>query len=164
MSADARGPGSPKNAARAQASFSIDLLCACTVDDLQAAVEAEWAKLASRRQIMVAERRSRALHRSLGDTPEVHPPGGSPRRPPGARVLKIRWGSSGEALLDSHLLQVTQRPNSWVSSFFACAFFARGFCVFSDRLLAIPDGHRRADRGLHRGDVRKYNKQSSSCL
>lgn len=100
----------------AQASFSIDLLCACTVGDLQAAVEAEWVRLASRREIMVAERRSRALHRSLGDdAAEVRLPGCSPRRPPCARVLKLRWGSSGEAILDSHLMQVTQRPNSWTA-------------------------------------------------
>ena len=91
-----------------QASFSLDLLCACTVDALQEALETEWAKLAARREIMLVERHSRALHTRLRDASLAALPSTT-----GSRVLSMRWGLTSEPLLDSHLLEVTQRPSSW---------------------------------------------------
>eukprot|EP01043_Picozoa_sp_COSAG02_P057571 COSAG02_NODE_7012_length_3228_cov_3.518185_1_plen_222_part_10 len=91
-----------------QGSFSLDLLCACTVDALKEALEEEWAKLAARREIMLLERHSRALHTSPPDAARTALPQTS-----GSRVMSMRWGLTGEALVDSHLLQVTQCQNSW---------------------------------------------------
>ena len=93
-------------------SFSLDLVCACTVDDLQRQLESEWAELAVRRHVMLSERQRLVPGSARKPSLDAALPNITAAR---CRVLSMRWGDTSTPLSDAHLSLVAQRPNRWTS-------------------------------------------------